>query len=388
MNREVTMRFSIRTIFMLVFIVGGFWLTLLLYRVLVLFFVAILLAVAISGAVTKLERWRIPRTISILVLYLLLVLILVGTGFVLVPLVIQQVGLLQQQLPNLVRQPLQQGSEWLGERFPDLRETLPTGELAQQAAQYVATFLGDVGGAAISFGRALVGFVVNLVVVMVLAFFLISRRDVASLFIRRMVPQRHQDRIIKVTLVIGRRLGRWVWAQLTIATFYAVCFGTGLWILGVPYPIALGVIGGMLELVPYVGGFIATILTMIVAFTIQPALALWVLGLHLVVGNIEVHVIAPKVMGRAVETHPVIAILALFAGIELLGLIGGLIAIPLAVVGQALVEEFWIRRIAPPSDPDSPLDSPISEPSRRPGLRRIRMLRRRPAPIAATQNEE
>jgi predicted PurR-regulated permease PerM len=101
---------------------------------------------------------------------------------------------------------------------------------------------------------------------------------------------------------------------------------------------------------------------MIVAFTVEPSLALWVLGLHLIVGNIEVHVIAPKVMGRAVETHPVIAILALFSGIELLGIIGGLVAIPLVVVGQAIVEEFWIKRIAA----DAALPAPAPAPRRLP----------------------
>ena len=372
MNAETTVRVSGRTVMLTLVVLAGVWLTLLLHRVLVLFFVSILLAVAISGAVDRLERWRIPRLVSILAIYGLIVLLLVGMGFVLVPLVAQQVGLLSQQLPNLVRQPLLRGSQLISERFPELAPNLRLGELAQQIAQYIGSLVSDVGGAAISIGRAMVGFIVNLIVVLVLAFFLISRRDVASIFIRRVIPPRHQDRLITVTNVIGRRLGRWVRAQFVIATFYAVFFGFGLQLLGVPYAIALGVIGGILELVPYVGGFMATILTMIVAFTKEPSLALWVLVLHLIVGNIEVHVIAPKVMGRAVETHPVIAILALFSGIELLGIIGGLIAIPLAVVGQALVEEFWIRRIAV-SEPAGlpPPAIPIGRPAlrRRPGRR-------------------
>jgi predicted PurR-regulated permease PerM len=362
MSHEMTVRVSIRTVLLVLLIVGGFWLTLLLYRVLVLFFVAVLVAVAISGAVNRLEQWRVPRTISILVLYLLLILVLVGMGFVLVPLVSQQITLLSRQLPDLVRQPIKQGNDWISQRFPDLAQTLPTENLSQQATQAATALAADVGGAAISVGRALVGFIVNLVVVLVLAFFLISRRGVASIFLKRMIPLRHQQRVIDVSNVIGRRLGRWVWAQLTVATFYAICFGVGLAILGVPYPLALGVIGGMLELIPYVGGFIATFLTMIVAFTVEPSLALWVLGLHLIVGNIEVHVIAPKVMGRAVETHPVIAILALFSGIELLGIIGGLVAIPLVVVGQAIVEEFWIKRIAA----DAALPAPAPAPRRLP----------------------
>ncbi|MCA0354067.1 MAG: AI-2E family transporter [Chloroflexi bacterium] len=374
MPKELTVRVSARTVGWTLLIFSGVWITILLNHVLVLFFVAVLLAVAISGVVQRFEQLRIARPVTILVIYTIIIAMFISLGFVLVPMVSQQVRLLAEQFPNLVRQPTQQASAWLAQQFPTLRETLPTGDLAGQAAHYAGTVVGGFSGAAFTFGRTLMGVIINFIVVLVLAFFLVSRANVASNFIKLMIPNRFQERLINVTNVIGRRLGRWVWAQLTVATFYAVCFGMGLWMLGVPYPVALGVIGGMLELIPYVGGFVATILTMLVAFTVQPMLAVWVLVLHLIVGNIEVHIIAPKVMGHAVETHPVITILALFSGIELLGIIGGVIAIPLAVVGQALVEEFWIKRIREAQ----PAVEPLATQSKAPVVRRTQ-LRRRPA---------
>lgn len=360
MPRELTVRVSGRTVLWTLLILASVWMIIALHNVLVLFFVAVLFSVAISGVVDWLEQYGVARSISILILYVIIILLLVGMGFLVVPLVGQQLTILRARFPNLVQQPLQQGSAWIAERFPDLRDTLPTGDLASQAARQVATLIGGVGDTAIRWGRAFIGFVLNLIVVMVLGFFLVSRPNVAQRFIRLFIPPSHQERLINVTSVIGRRLGRWVWAQLTIASFYAVSFGIGLWILGVPYPVALGVVGGLLELIPYVGGFIATIVTMLVAFTVNPSLAISVLILHLVIGNIQVHVLAPKLMGHAVETHPVITILALFSGIELLGIVGGIIAIPLAVVGQALVEEFWIKRNDPSygNEPDPVVRKP------------------------------
>ncbi len=345
MAREISVRVSARTVLLTVLTLAAVWLTILLQHVLVLFFVSVMLAVGISGAVNRLERLKLPRSLAILMVYLLLLLLLVGMGFILVPLVLKQIGILRTELPRLVGEPLRQGSELIAERFPELRSSLPTGDFAQQSAQALTALIGNVGSAAISLGRSTVSFLINLLVVLVLSFFLLSRRDIVEHTIEIFVPTAYQARLLAVSKTIGRRLGRWVIAQLVIATFYAVCFGTGLRILGVPYALSLGVIGGILELVPYVGGFVATILTMIVAFTVEPSLALWVLGLHVVIGNIEVHVLAPKVMGRAVETHPVVAILALFSGVELLGFVGAFIAIPLAVVGQTLVEEFWIKRV-------------------------------------------
>ncbi len=378
MPKELTVRVSARTVGWTLLIFSGVWITILLHHVLVLFFVAVLLAVAISGVVQRFEQLRIARPITILVIYTIIIAMFVSLGFVLVPMVNQQVRILAQQFPALVRQPTQQVSAWIAQQFPTLRETLPTGDLAGQAAHYAGTMVGGFSGAALTFGRTLMGVIINFIVVLVLAFFLVSRANVASNFIKLMIPNRYQTRLITVTDVIGRRLGRWVWAQLTVATFYAVCFGMGLWMLGVPYPVALGVIGGLLELIPYVGGFVATLVTMLVAFTVQPILAVWVLVLHLVVGNIEVHIIAPKVMGRAVESHPVITILALFSGIELLGIIGGVIAIPLAVVGQALVEEFWIKRVRESQPAETPLAvRPVPALIRRSQLRRRPTLRKR-----------
>ena len=345
MPREITVRVNAHTVLLTVLTLALVWLAIVLHRVFILFFVAVLLAVGISGAVNWLERYKVPRSVAIIVIYTFISVLLVSMGFLLIPLVVQQVRLLQIQLPQYIGEPLRQGSALIAERFPEMRETLPTGDFAQEAAQAFMALIGNVGNAALSIGRATFTFVINVLVVFVLAFFLISRPNVAENTIRLLVPPVYQDRFINIALTIGRRLGRWVVAQLVIATFYAVCFGTGLAILGVPYAVALGVIGGLLELVPYVGGVVATILTMIVAFTVDPMLAVWVLVLHLIVGNIEVHVIAPKVMGHAVETHPVVAILALFSGIELMGFVGAFVAIPLAVVGQTLVEEFWIKHM-------------------------------------------
>lgn len=363
MGRELTVRISLRTVGLILMTLVAVWMLIVLHRVWILLFIAILLAVGLSGAVNFLQSLRVPRALSILLMYAVLLFVLAGTAFILVPLVSQQIRLLSVQLPQYVSALVRRGSELIGERFPELRDTLPTGEFAQRASSAIPGLLGNVGSAAISLGRATFGFVINLLVVLVLAFFLLSRRNVLGRTVSLLVPLRHQAQVTDVGRVIGVRLGRWVVGQLIVATFYAVCFGTGLAILKVPYAVSLGVIGGLLELIPYVGGFVATLLTMIVAFTVQPILALWVLGLHLVVGNIEVHVLAPKVMGRAVDTHPVVAILAMFSGIELLGFVGAFIAIPLAVVGQALVEEFWIKRISAPQQRIQAASAELSAPA-------------------------
>src|SRR5690242_12489612 len=132
MQRDLVIRLSLKN----VIAIGGMVLLVLLLgsliHLLTTFFLAVLLAVGISGPVNWLEDHRVPRGISIGLIYLVMIAGLTALGFVLVPMVIDQIQLLVDQFPNLIREPLRQFSQWLGERFPSLRENLPTGDLASQ----------------------------------------------------------------------------------------------------------------------------------------------------------------------------------------------------------------------------------------------------------------
>lgn len=388
MNQELTIRIPLRTSLAIAGLVLLILLLVSLTYILEIFFISILVAVSLSRPVNWLEERGIPRGLGIALIYLLLIAGLVILAFILIPMVIQQVQLLIKQFPNFVREPLRQGSEWLGERIPALRDSLPTGDVAGQIASRAVELISGVGGFALNLGLQVTSLLVALVIILVLAYFLTIQRALASRAVEIFVPTAYQPRLKHLLNIIARRLGRWVWAQATLAGFYALAFGTGLALLKVPYAVTLGVIGGILELIPYVGGFIATILTMTVAFTTSPILAVWVLILHIIIGNIEVHVLAPRLMGRAVETHPVITILALGAGAELLGIVGALIAIPLMVIIQAIIEEFYLAprgiRITGASAAEqgsAPLLQQSAQP-RRPITRRPRSRRRR-APVGS-----
>src|SRR5205085_8069260 len=112
-------------------------------------------------------------------------------------------------------------------------------------------------------------------------------------------------------------------------------------LLGVPYAFSLGVAGAVLELIPYLGGAIVTIAAMLVALSISPWLALGVLGLELLVANIESRIVYPKLVGDIVGLHPLAIIIALFIGAEAKGIIGALLAVPAAIVIQVLFERFY-----------------------------------------------
>jgi predicted PurR-regulated permease PerM len=135
--------------------------------------------------------------------------------------------------------------------------------------------------------------------------------------------------------------------------------GVGLKLIGVPYAPSLGVIAGILEVVPYVGGFITVILAVLSAATVGVPQVIAVIILYVVLVNIESHVLAPLLYGKALGLPPVAILLALLAGVELLGILGALLAIPLTVIIWAIGEEF-----APQRPAGVPLEPPPGPPHR------------------------
>jgi predicted PurR-regulated permease PerM len=111
-------------------------------------------------------------------------------------------------------------------------------------------------------------------------------------------------------------------------------------LLGVPYAWSLGVTAGILEIVPYVGGAITVVLAAFSAATVGLPQVIGVIVLYVVLVNVESHILAPLLYGKALGLPPVAVLLALLAGVELLGILGALLAIPLTVIGWAIVEEF------------------------------------------------
>jgi predicted PurR-regulated permease PerM len=130
-----------------------------------------------------------------------------------------------------------------------------------------------------------------------------------------------------------------MWAQVGIALYFVVTFSTGLALLGVPFAFTIGLVGGILEIIPYLGGVVAVFSAMLSALTVRPLLAVWVLVLYLVVTELESHVIAPTFYGRAIGLHPAIVLVALLVGVKAGGIVGVLFAVPVAVVLAALLGE-------------------------------------------------
>lgn len=337
-QRTITVSISVRTIFLIIALVA---LTYLLFRIphfWLLVLTAVVLATAMDKPVSAMQARGLPRGISILVIYILLIGLMVIAIAALAPIVAGDARALERELPGY--------TAW----FESVAASLPASAggstsfslegIEQQLRNNASTLARSATEIGVEAGRT----AFYVFVTLVLAFFLSVEPGVVLDGAARWVPAKHRERVWRVARSIHESIGEWARGQLAIALVFGALMGVGLKLIGIPYAPSLGVIAGILEVVPYVGGFITVILAVLSAATVGVPQVIAVIILYVVLVNVESHVLAPLLYGKALGLPPVAILLALLAGVELLGILGALLAIPLTVIIWAIGEEFAPKR--------------------------------------------
>jgi predicted PurR-regulated permease PerM len=311
------------------------WLTItyagLLMEILWVLFGTLLLSIAIYPAVSMLARWRIPRAVTVLGIYLLFGLLLALLGSLVAPAIGKEITALQASAPEIVQSAISRIA-----KTPLLSQLVPsTDVLAQNLIQRVDLLVRTMVNAAASLG----GMALDVLIMLVLAFFISTDANLGRRLLNDWIPAAYSARMDRLWERVRPRLTRWMWAQAGIALYFVIAFSAGLALLGVPFAFTIGLVGGILEIIPYLGGAVAVFLAMLSALTVRPLLAVWVFVLYLVVAELESHVIAPAFYGRAIGLHPAVVLTALLVGVKTGGVVGILFAVPVAVVLVALLKE-------------------------------------------------
>jgi len=158
--------------------------------------------------------------------------------------------------------------------------------------------------------------------------------------IRRLIPRRHHEKFNRILQSAEIRLEGWIFGTGVAMLIVGGGAAIGLWLLKVPLPLSFGIIAGVLEVIPYFGSITGTILPALVALTISPLKALFVLILFLILNQVDAHLIQPLIMGQRVKLSPVAVVVAFLAMGELFGFFGLLLAVPAAAVLATLIDEF------------------------------------------------
>jgi predicted PurR-regulated permease PerM len=335
---------------LLIFAVGAaMWLS---ARVLLLLFGAVLFAIILLGLAGLLRRAiRMPEKLAVAVVVVVLLFSVAGFFAVLGSQVSQQFGELAQRLPSSA-QALQDQlrSSVLGRSVLDLlggdSGSAPQGAAAgddQTLTQRLAGRLGDLVGWIGAAVQAVVGGIGYLLVVMLGAVYLAFEPRLYRRGLEKLVPRDREARLDEALDRTGTALWRWSAGVLATMIAVGIITTTGLWLLGVPSPLALGLIAGLLEFVPIVGPIIAAVPAILLAFTESPMLAVWTALFYVAVQQVEGNMLLPLIQREAVSLPPVVTLFAILVAGALFGTVGVLFATPLAVAAMVMVQTLYVQ---------------------------------------------
>ena len=314
-------------------------------ELLILFFIAVLLAVYLSALTDWFQRrLRLPRPLGIASGVVLTVVAFWGVGFLLIPPLTEQVGELLAVLPrrlmiweaDLVR---------LAESYPVVRDLLGP---VQEGGSYFGSIFGEIGSwfsDAVPYVFSGLWFLIHAFSVLAMAIFLTAKPSLYRSEILQLVPPRNRVLASDILGELAGTLRAWLGGQLMAMAVLGVFTGIGLYILRVPYALAFGVFTGLAVLVPFFGGLFSTILPALYVLPAGGVYALAVLLLGVVVHVVEANVVAPKVFERQVRLPPVWTLLSVLIALKLLGPIGMIVAVPILAVGRVLVKRLYVERV-------------------------------------------
>jgi predicted PurR-regulated permease PerM len=325
------------TIAMAALAVVVLWALYLARQALLLIYVSGLLTVGFSPVVRILERQRlvsvgsrrIPRWLAILVIYLAILTVLTGIGFVVLPPAIVQGREFATHLPDLIRQ-VQEGIVRRGL----LPARVSMSDIVQQGPAPT-----DVVGAVINGFWGVVGGIFGLVTILILTFYLLVEADALFAAFVQIFPARRRVQVRDLSAEITRKVSGWLAGQLILAAIIGTTTAVVLGLLGLPYFYVLAVIAGVGELIPYVGPIVSAIPGIAVAASSSWQLATGVAVFYLAQQQLEGNVLVPKLMEQHVGLSAAAVIVALLIGHALLGIPGAILAVPTAAILQALFQE-------------------------------------------------
>ncbi|MFH1536775.1 MAG: AI-2E family transporter [Patescibacteria group bacterium] len=298
-------------------------------------FVAWVFASAIDPLIDRLQRHKIPRGVSILIVYLLVLILISVILFLIVPPIIEQVKQISTTFPNYYERIL--------EVFPAAEEKsgIDIKKNVQQTLDNISNSLGSIGSGVFSAAANVINAIIALVGVLVITFYMTIHEEGIKRFLQLVAPIRIQPYLIQKIHKIQRKLASWLWGQIMLMLVIGTLAFIGLKILGVEYALLLAIIAGLGEFIPIIGPILSAVPAVFFAFSDSPIKALLVVILFIVIQQLENHIIVPKVMHKAVGLNPLIIIIAMLVGAKLAGFVGLVLAIPAASIVGIFLEDFF-----------------------------------------------
>ena len=302
-------------------------------------------AYALNPVVIRLRRWRVPPFLALTVPVLLFVTLAVLFFTIVVPQMAQKLQYASSHLPQLMYNWVLRMDPWFEQHFArKLSDFVPYQNLSQVLQALAKEFVGPDDSAVgwiLSSARDLLLTIGNVVLIVVVAFFLLEDYEKIVRGAASLVPRRHSARVTHVISRIDGALAGFLRGELLLMTTAITAFTIGLLLLDVPFALVMGPIAGVIYLIPYIG--VLTGVSLCVLMSLLTDHSAWQIGgVVLLFGgfySVDLLYITPRLLGNRVGLKPVVVLLGIIAMGELAGLTGILLALPLLAVTRILLDE-------------------------------------------------
>jgi predicted PurR-regulated permease PerM len=324
---------SLWRIFLFVLIVAIFYLG---RQIILGLFLAIIISSGVEGMVDALERIGIPRSVGVILIFLIAILAIIALVYSIVPFAIVELN----TILTGVGKSSATGS--LGFLL-----SLRTSQSASSLLSKLSTqFLSGSGSPAVAFSSTLGGFGLAIAVIFS-SFYLSLSHDGVERFLKIIIPPDYESVALRIYERSRKKIGFWFRSQIILSIIMGILVGGGLALLGVPYAFLIGCLAAVFELVPFIGPIISGAIGVVSALAISSTLAVYTLIFFLVAQQFESNILVPLFNKRAVDLHPVIVIVALLIGAEAGGFLGIVIAVPAAAVFQEVIQDWSSKKRMP-----------------------------------------
>jgi predicted PurR-regulated permease PerM len=331
--RTIRLEFSWRSLLPVLGLLGGLWLLGRVWETVLLLTISLILAGSLSPVLASLEGRGMGRSVALGVILLGLVVALVGLGALVIPAMLAQIQDFVAAEPALQAQ--------LADRlaaFPPL-----AGQAASIRGMEPTALLAPLSGDALGYAGAAANGVVLAVTVVVMTFYMLADHERVQGFAFALLPRTYHVRAARILLDMETIVGGYMRGQALTSLAMALVVFTVLLATGTPNPLALAAFAALADLIPLVGGVLVVVPVTLAALARGPVQALIVFAVIVLYQQIEGHLLIPRIYGQTLRLSPLAVLVALLVGSQLLGIIGALLALPLAAGLRVLVEDLRIE---------------------------------------------
>ncbi|RAL27056.1 AI-2E family transporter [Thermoflavimicrobium daqui] len=305
------------------------------------FLLAGVLYYLLRPVVQLLEKWNIPRTLSILLIYLCFIGLLVLLGFLVGPALNEQIERLINNFPTIMKEFQKRFMEL--QKHPWIQPYLKWSEISEQAVDYLKNRFLDIGKNIAQFFSVIMNIVMVFVTVPFILYYMLKEGDKAPKYFLRFLPIDEQAHGRKILADMDTALSSYIKGQILVSLFVGIVAYIGYLIIDLDYALILAIIAIFTNVIPFVGPLIGTIPAIIVAWTDADSsfMVLKVLIVAIIAQQLEGNLVSPQVMGKTLKIHPLTIIVILLVAGSLGGFLGLLLAVPTYAVAKVVISHVY-----------------------------------------------